>query len=121
MKLMVEKLLLGFPELCAIVDEHIADHDEVFWHLLMADITREIIARETGHLEPIYGREPALTAARVPELLTYLDVVFQRGDEEDREVISQSLLENLPYSHELGHEILTRLPSSLHAELQKIR
>lgn len=69
-----------------IVATHLADNGEVVPHLLMADITRWLVAE---------GPEPAILAA--------LERHYAEGDDDVQNVIALSFLENL-----LGEDVAVR-------------
>jgi hypothetical protein len=83
---LLRDLQAAHPAIAALVATHLADHDEVLPHLLMADITRWLVAR---------GPQPAV--------LAILDRHFSEGDEHVQDVIALSFLENL-----LGEDTVVR-------------
>ena len=88
------------PAVGSIVKEHLADHDEVLPHLLMADITRWLV-----HVSP---------RARVLDVLERHSLI---GDAHVQDVIGASFLENL-----LGEDAAVRdaLGPHLAAELARM-
>jgi hypothetical protein len=75
---LLRDLQAAHPAVAGVVATHLADHDEVLPHLLMADITRWLVAD---------GPQPAV--------LTILERHFTEGDEHVQDVIALSFLENL--------------------------
>jgi hypothetical protein len=104
--------------LCRLVDrfelftptlrEHLADNfGEVLPHVLLGEMSRQLV-----HLavERPDGRE-------LEDVLRVLEEEFRAGEEEVRELLAVSFLENLPTPLESGHEIRDRLGAGLAAEL----
>jgi hypothetical protein len=75
---LLRDLQAAHPAIAALVATHLADHDEVLPHLLMADVTRWLLAQ---------GPEPGV--------LAILEQHFAEGDEHVQDVIALSFLENL--------------------------
>lgn len=86
--------------------EHLADEeDELLPHMFMADLVRAA----TGWLSTEDGR------AALVSVLTAFDDAYGHDYEVD-ELIATGFVENLPYPHEEGAEMLSMLGPKLRAE-----
>jgi hypothetical protein len=80
-KSLIERLLAAVPELRPIYDEHVSDNDGLLPHVFFGDVTRFAI-----------GNAGTPTIAN---LLRVLDEALSDADDEVREVVSVSFVENL--------------------------
>jgi hypothetical protein len=108
-------LIERFPAIQPIYDEHLEDNNgELLPHLLCGDLTRWAIL--------LYSQSDCDTNAR--ELLTaflhFLENAFRESDDNVRELISVSILENFPSSGEDNYGIRDLLGPELFEELQKV-
>lgn len=109
----VEALVVDHPDLEALLDEHREDNmGEVLPHVFFGDLTRFVVAH---HLDPV--ADPT----ELDPLLATLDRGMLDGDDEVKELIAVSFLENLPYPDEDGADIIDRLGPALTAELETLR
>jgi hypothetical protein len=81
----VHDLLRAAPELKPILDEHLAADDTLLPHVFMADVARFAVAE----IADVRKR------ATILKLLDYLEKGLSTGDEETRELILASFVENL--------------------------
>ena len=89
-----------------VLREHLADEeDELLPHMFMADLVRAA----TGWLSTEDGR------AALVSVLTAFDDAYGHDYEVD-ELIATGFVENLPYPHEVGAEMLELLGPKLRAE-----
>lgn len=112
----VGSMVARFPGLSALLEEHIKDnHGEMLPHVFFGEVTRYILslllAASGGGLSP--RRE-------LRDILTYLEEAYAAGDEELRELISVSFLENLPRPGEAGAEVREMVGPNLRRQLQII-
>lgn len=112
------KAMVGrFEALAPLLKEHITDNmGEVLPHVFFGDLTRYVIAlvatvNSGGGLEP--RRE-------LRDILDFLEQSFSTGDQELRELIGASFLENLPRPGEEGSEVRSMLGTGLSAELRRM-
>nr|WP_298719868.1 hypothetical protein [uncultured Steroidobacter sp.] len=78
---LIERLLAAVPDLRGVYDEHISDNDELLPHVFFGDVTRFAIENAA--------------APSVASLLALLDEALADADEEVREVVAASFVENL--------------------------
>jgi len=86
----VSSMVARFPSLYRLLEDHIRDNaGEVLPHVFFGEVTRYVLS--------------LLVAARgeprrelIGDVLSYLEEAYAAGDEELRELISVSFLENLP-------------------------
>jgi hypothetical protein len=103
----VNKLLDQVPELRYVYDEHIHDNNELLPHVFLGDVTRYVVHRvrlgETGPAKP------------VERILSVLEQYMGSGDEQVKELVSVSFVENL-----LKHDkVLASLKGLIGPNLQK--
>ena len=112
----VKSMVSLHPELGAILEEHIKDNlGEILPHVFFGDV-----ARYTSSLFPAAPRGGLLLRRELRDLLDYLEATYSSGDEELRELISVSFLENLPRPGELGAQIREMLGPNLSRQLRVI-
>jgi Barstar (barnase inhibitor) len=78
-------LLRAVPELKPVLDEHLAANDTLLPHVMMADMTRFAVSA----IVDLHKRPAVL------KLLDHLEQGLRAGDEETRELILASFVENL--------------------------
>jgi hypothetical protein len=93
---LVGGLCLEFPELRELLQEHLDDYDGLLPHLLLADVTRWLVARLSEK-----GRDDALLAS----VLGFVEDHFASGSEHVSELIAVSILETMPLKGEDGAEL----------------
>lgn len=93
---LVGGLCLEFPELRALLQEHLDDYDCLLPHLFLADMSRWLVTRllERGAADPT-----------VTSVSKRLEQHFASGDEHPVELIAVSVLEILPLNDEVGADI----------------
>jgi hypothetical protein len=105
---LVRRLVTAVPALQPLADENTyGDHDDVLVHMFLGDVVR----REVDNL--LQGR-----VAEVHAVLAVLEAEFIGEAEEP---IAVSFVENLPYPHEPGAEIVDLLGPRLRAVLRRQR
>src|SRR5260370_35319951 len=113
----VRSMVGRFPGLCGPLEEHIeANFGEVLPHVFFGDVTRYVVSlllatRSSACLPP--RRE-------LRDILSYLEEAYAAGDEELRELISVSFLENLPRPGERGAEVRRMIGPNLRRHLELI-
>lgn len=103
-------LCLEFPELRALLQEHLEDYESLLPHLLLADLTRWLVARrsERGSDDPV-----------LRSVLEFLERHFVAGGEHMSELIAVSVLETMPLMSEEGAEIRELLGPAMRAHLER--
>ncbi len=103
----INKLIDQVPELRYVYDEHIHDNDELLPHVFLGDVTRYVVQQvrlgETGSAKP------------VERILSILDQGMGSSDEQVKELISVSFVENL-VEHD---EVLASLNGLIGLNLKK--
>jgi hypothetical protein len=110
----VSSMVARFPSLYRLLEDHIRDNaGEVLPHVFFGEVTRYVLS--------------LLVAARgeprrelIGDVLSYLEEAYAAGDEELRELISVSFLENLPGPGESGAEVREMVGQNLRRQLQLI-
>lgn len=80
-----EELVRRFNELAPLLQEHVADYDEILPHVFMGDVTRYVLSGTPQ-------RE---------ELLRHLNDALRNGGEEIQNLIAVSFVENLESEEKL--------------------
>lgn len=103
-------LCLEFPDLRALLQEHLDDYDGLLPHLLLADVTRWLVARqpEMGRADPV-----------VASVLMFLEKYFVSGGEQMSELIAVSVLETMPLRGEEGAQIRELLGPAMRDHLER--
>jgi hypothetical protein len=104
----LDRLVERFDSLKPLLQEHLADNfGEVLPHVLLGELTRHLVnlAPETSRVEELQ------------DVLGALETEFAAGDDEVRELLAVSFLENLPRAPEPGHQLRMCLGPALSAEL----
>lgn len=87
----INRLLEQVPELRPVYDEHIHDNGELLPHVLLGDVTRYVVQHmRSGEVE---------ASRTVGRILDCLEHCMVSGDEQVKELVSVSFVENL-----LGHD-----------------
>jgi hypothetical protein len=89
-------LCLEFRELRTLLQEHLDDYDGLLPHLLLADVTRWLVASALEN-----GPDDVLVKA----VLGFLEQHFVSGNEHVRELIAVSVLETMPLKGEEGSDV----------------
>jgi len=115
----VERLVADHPRLRAIFDEHVSDNfGEVLPHLFFGDLTRYVVSRFS---EVAPGIDQLLETEReLRALLSDLEHAYASRDEELRDLISGSFLENLPRPGEEASKLRAWLGPELSAQVRVI-
>ncbi|EGR0752212.1 hypothetical protein D8T32_14895 [Vibrio vulnificus] len=103
------QLIEVVPELRVVYDEHIADYDELLEHVFMADVTRfaECLFAQKSHSDTL------------SRLIMFIDKAYSSDDEELKELISVSFLENISKKDKTYLEFISLLSPELKLELSK--
>ena len=103
----VGKLLEQVPELRSIYAEHIHDNNEILPHMFFGDVTRYVVQQvHSGAMGP---------SKPVGRILEVLEHCMASGDEQVKELVSVSFIENL-VEHD---DVLARLKGMMGASLEK--
>lgn len=113
-KILAMSLVVKFPNLLPLFEEHIADNREILTHLFIADIERY-----TGALFLKQASDQA-AKAELRAILDELESIFKAGDDDLQNPISVSFLEHFPRPNEPGGGIRKLVGPSLAAELKII-
>ena len=107
----IEELLSEIPELKDIYEEHIKDCDEELPHIFMEDVFR-YVKENINNGVPEY----------IVRLMKFLNEAMASSDENTKELISVSFLDNLEVVDNASlKRIETLLGSNLKKELKKIK
>jgi hypothetical protein len=103
-------LCLEFVELRPVLQEHLDDYDGLLPHLLLADVTRWLVARlsENGRDDPV-----------LVSVLDFLEKHFASGGEHVSELIAVSVLETMPLKGEEGDEIRGLVGPAMRAHVDR--
>lgn len=107
---LVRKLLAAAPTLSAVYCKHITDNDELLPHVFFGDLTR--VCTRTVGISTIADHSD------VGRILDLLEREFITGDEDVKELISVSFLENLVQTESYYSTIKAYLGPSLTRELE---
>lgn len=102
----VHRMLHAVPELEDLYQEHLHDNEESLPHVLMGDVVRWLV-------DVYWARPSAEDSSSWIRLLRFLDVEYECGAGEIRNLIEVSVLENLPYPHERGSGLVQHLGPEL--------
>ena len=105
----VGALVHRFPVLLPILQVHLDDYETLLPHVFLADVTRWLV-----------GKSGSRSDSDVNAVLLFLEACFSEGEEEERELISASFLENVPDPGEAGSELRGRLGPALAQGLDQI-
>ena len=111
----VRDLADAFPEVRLLLEEHLQDNfGEVLPHLLLADVARLTVLLYRQSMES------QKAADTLDALLSYIERAFVDGNDEVRELISVSFVENLPSSVEADAGLRTLLGPALSDEFSQV-
>jgi hypothetical protein len=109
----VETLVADHPELEPLLAEHRDDNfGDVLPHVFFGELTQWVVDQ---HLDN------AADSSALDPLLAHLEAGLLDGDDEVKELIAVSFVENLPYPDDDGADIIDRLGPTLTAELETQR
>ena len=108
----VLRLVERFGDLRPLYEEHLRENDELLPHVLFWDFTEWVVRSYLAARQ----REDTWKA-----VIDQLETEFEHGDDNVRELLAVSFLENLPYPGEEGADIAERLGPNLSAELHRLR
>jgi hypothetical protein len=112
----VKSTAARFPTLNLLLEEHVRDNlNEILPHVFFGDVTRHVLSLLFA--ESSDGLD---TQRELRDILDYLEDTYSSGDEELRELISVSFLENLPRPGEKGAQIREMVGSNLRGQLHVI-
>ena len=112
-----QSLVARFPSLKEPLEEHAqANGGEILPHVFLGEVTRYALSL----LSLVHGSANLGRRRELREMLDYLEEVYARGDEELRELISVSFLENLPLPDEEGAQIRDMVGQNLKKQLRMI-
>lgn len=92
----------------SVVDEHLSDHGEVLLHLLTADLRRLLLISFEQGDDDLLNRSLAL-----------LDRALQTGDEELRNAVAVSFVEDTGWWEPSTRAFIESWPPGLRAELER--
>lgn len=114
----VRGLLVQAPELQPLFNEHIEDNDELLPHVFMGDVTRFVVAlsanSSSDDISSLASRQTLI------KILDFLEEGMQAGDDNVRELISASFLENLDQSDENYQSLKSHFGRSLLEQLRRM-
>ena len=99
----IDAMTARYSELAPVVDENLADNDELLPHLVMADVVRWLVDHRADQ------------QALVRSVLAWLEAAYEQGDAEVRDVIAVSGVEMIPDPGEPGSELRDQLGALLSA------
>lgn len=107
---LAERLVKAVPAFSTFLEEHLVDNGgEVFNHLLFCDLSRFTMAA--------HERSDTSTTRQV---MTFVDEAFRRGDDDVRNVISVSFVENF-IDTGTERQFVSTWPASLQREAEAMR
>ncbi len=112
----VYALAKRFTDLAPILKDHAEFYGEVLPHIFFYDLTQWLLSL----LESGAGTDARERRQRLQDVLDTLEKTFANGNDQVKELISVSFLENLPNAGEDGSEIRLMLGPALTEELRKI-
>jgi hypothetical protein len=107
---LIEGMLRRVPQLKALYDEHMTDHDALLPHVFMGDVTRFAIAEAERP-----GSQASVTA-----LLEHLEDGLKFGRDEVKELIVVSFVENLTGETAAVKALEPLMGQSLKAEFERM-
>jgi hypothetical protein len=107
---LADRLVAAVPAFRTSLEEHLVDHDgEVLNHLLFGDLSRfTMAAHERGD------------RSTTRQVMTFVEEAFRRGDDDVRNVISVSFVENF-IDTEAERQFVSTWPASLQREAEALR
>lgn len=113
----VDRLVNGFPSIRPLLEEHLTDNfGEVLPHLFLGDVTRYL----TRLADAVNSPGGGVASAELDRMLAALDTEFVNGDEEVRELLVVSFLENLARDRGAAQQLRPLLKPGLGGELRKL-
>ena len=109
------RVLAAAPGFAPVMEEHLADNEELLSHLLMADCKRFIASYFTGR-STVPGKPPC--EGELLGMLSAIEATMIDGDEETQNVIAVSFLEYL-WNEPFFPALRPFLGPSLRAEIQR--
>jgi hypothetical protein len=109
---MVGRLVTRFGDLRPLYEDHVRENDELLPHVLFGRLTDWIVR---AYLAAPHRGDTWKA------VIDQLETEFEHGDDNVRELIAVSFLENLPYPGEEGADIAEHLGPNLRAELHQLR
>lgn len=106
----IEQLLSIVPELKLVYEEHLADNDTLLPHVFMGDVTRFVMTASRN--------TPGCAALR--RLLMHVENGLSAGDDEVRELILASFVENLIGEHDALHILRPLMGSHLGKKVEAL-
>ena len=111
----IRGLVREFPELQPVLDVHLSGQGgELLPHLFLADLVRWLEAQFSDS-EP-----KAQALPLIKRLCAFMEAEFVRGDEQVRELLAVSFVENLPSTGELGASLRSFLGPTLEEEFRRV-
>lgn len=104
----VGALVHRFPMLLPTLQQHLDDYDGLLPHVFLGDITRWIVEKFDSEDD-----------SQIKGLLIFIEDCFSEGNENERELITVSFLENLPLLGK-GAKLRTRLGPNLLQQLNQL-
>ena len=98
-----EELAHEFPVLSELLREHLADYDEIFPHVFMADVTRRIL----------------LDVEERRRIVSFLDQSLREQGDDIQNLIAVSFVENLSSKEELERALEGTVASTVRKEWAK--
>ena len=94
------QLTRHFPELASLLQEHIADYDEILPHVFMADVARYVLTEERGRVQ----------------IVSHLDGSLRDQGNDIQNLIAVSFVENLATNEDLERALTGVEASALRNE-----
>lgn len=108
-----DSLLEKVPELNSVYEEHLSDYDELLPHVLMADITRFIL----DLLDKDHNQS---NEEKISIFLRHFENALKLGDEEVKNIVVVSFLENLEQDSPSYDLLKSRFGKELQNSLRQI-
>jgi len=105
-----DALRAAVPEFGPMIDEHVADNDEVLLHLLFGDLTRFVIAAHERGDTDVEHRS-----------LSFLERALREGDEAVQNVVEVSFVENVGPWDRAQRRFIASWPDTLRTEAERQR
>jgi hypothetical protein len=113
---LTRNLVTAVPEFAAILEEHVADYDEVLTHVLMADFTRAVISLAEQSL-----RGDTRADATIVAFLNVVEQSLLAGSPEEAELIAASFLENIDDDSAESRALIYKFGPATGAMLRRMR
>lgn len=105
----VREMVSRFPALAQVARGVEESYGEMLPHMFMADLVRQLIHQ---HLS-------GGSAGQLQDIMRYVETRFV--EDELKELIAASFLENMPYPDEQAGDLILQLPDTLRKELKSQR